>query len=169
MSGVNMEFGEGKLGFLRRWFVQPIWQQLTQGVTPRKLAQALAWGLTVGIFPILGSTTLLAFCVGVPLRLNQPVLQAFKVLATPLQWFLLLGFYRAGEWLFRAPHVSVHIPTMMKRFFAEPGPFFQDYGMTALYGMVVWCLVAPLVLGLTYCLALPLVEGLAAKLRRPVL
>jgi uncharacterized protein (DUF2062 family) len=169
MSSAQVGSAEGQQGFLRRWVVQPIWQQLTQGVTPRKLAQALAWGLTVGIFPILGSTTLLAFCVGVPLRLNQPVLQAFKVLATPLQWSLLLGFYRAGEWLFQAPHVSIHIPTMMKRFFAEPGPFFRDYGMTALYGMAVWCLVAPLVLGLTYVVALPLIEGLAGKLRRPVL
>lgn len=86
-----------------RWVVRPVVQQLTQGTSPRKIAQAIAWGLTLGIFPIIGSTTLLSLIVGVPLKLNQPILQAFKTLATPAQWALVLGFYRAGEWLFSAP------------------------------------------------------------------
>ena len=64
-------------GLLRRWVVRPVLQQLTQGVTPAKLAAAIAWGVTLGLFPILGSNTLLTLIVGVPLGLNQPVLQAF--------------------------------------------------------------------------------------------
>lgn len=150
-----------------RWVVRPVVQQLTQGTSPRKIAQAIAWGLTLGIFPIIGSTTLLSLIVGVPLKLNQPILQAFKTLATPAQWALVLGFYRAGEWLFSAPHVSIHIPSMIERFFAEPGPFFRDYGMTALYGIAVWCLVAPvLIIGLR-TVSQALVERVARKMKRP--
>ena len=150
----------------RRWVVRPVVKQLTQGTSPEKIAQAIAWGLAVGIFPIIGSTTLLSLIVGVPLKLNQPILQAFKTLSTPLQWGLVLGFYRAGEWLFSAPHVSIHLPSMIERFFAEPGPFLKDYGMTALYGIAVWCLVAPVVvIGLQW-ISLPLVRGLARKVRR---
>jgi hypothetical protein len=78
---------------------------------------------------------------------------------------LLLIFYRAGEWLFNAPHVSIHIPTMMKRFFDEPGPFFRDYGMTALYGIAVWCLIAPILLRALSWITEPLIERLA-RLRR---
>ena len=151
---------------LHRWFVRPILQQLTQGVTAPKIAQAIAWGVTLGIFPIIGSNTLLTLLVGVPMKLNQPVLQAFKTISYPLQWSLLLVFYRAGEWLFNAPHVSIHIPTMMERFFAEPGPFFRDYGMTALYGIAAWCLVAPLILAALYFSTRPLIQRLAS-LRRP--
>jgi hypothetical protein len=151
---------------LHRWFVRPILQQLTQGVTAPKIAQAIAWGVTLGIFPIIGSNTLLTLLVGVPMKLNQPVLQAFKTISYPLQWSLLLVFYRAGEWLFNAPHVSIHVPTMMERFFAEPGPFFRDYGMTALYGIAAWCLVAPLILAALYFSTRPLIQRLAS-LRRP--
>lgn len=151
---------------LHRWFVRTIVQQLTQGVTPPKIAQAIAWGVTLGIFPIIGSNTLLTLLVGVPMKLNQPVLQAFKTISYPLQWSLLLVFYRAGEWLFNAQHVSIHIPTMMERFFAEPGPFFRDYGMTALYGIAAWCLVAPLILAALYFTTRPLIHRLA-NLRRP--
>jgi len=150
----------------RRWVVRPVVQQLTQGTSPQKIAQALAYGLTLGIFPIIGSTTLLALLVGIPLRLNQPVLQAFKTLATPLQWALVLGFYRLGETLYGVPHVELSIPRMMERFFAEPGPFFRDYGMTALYGITVWLLMAPVLLLALYAISRPLIEGMAAQLTR---
>ncbi|MFM2176203.1 MAG: hypothetical protein RL015_301 [Verrucomicrobiota bacterium] len=146
----------------RRYVVNPILQQLTQGVTPPKIAQAIAYGVTLGIFPILGSSTLLTLVVGVPMRLNQPVLQVFKTLMYPVQLTLLLAFYRAGEWLFQAPHVSIHIPTMLKRFFAEPGPFFRDYGMTAVYGITVWLLMAPFLLGILYFTTKPMVTKLSS-------
>lgn len=150
----------------KRWVVKPIAQQLTQGTSPVKIAQAVAVGVVLGLFPILGSNTLLTLLAGIALKLNQPVLQAFKTLAYPLQWASILGFYRAGEWLFSAPHVSIHIPTMVERFFAEPGPFFRDYGMTALYGIAVWCLVAPLLGLLLYGISRPLIEQMATRLRR---
>ncbi len=156
---------EARPSLWRRRVVNPILLQLTQGTNPGKIAQAISWGVTVGVFPIIGSNTLLALLVGIPLKLNQPVLHVFKTLAYPLQWTLLLGFYRAGEWLFNAPHVSIHIPTMMERFFAEPGPFFREYGITALYGIAVWCLVAPAILAAIYFTTKPLIERLD-KLRQ---
>lgn len=155
-----------KRSVFQRWVVGPVVQQLTQGTSPSKIAQAIAWGIAIGIFPIIGSTTLLSLIVGIPMKLNQPILQAFKTIATPLQWALVLGFYRAGEWLFNAPHVSIHIPSMIERFFAEPGPFFRDYGMTALYGIAVWCLVAPILIVGIRVVSQYLVEGLARKVKR---
>jgi uncharacterized protein (DUF2062 family) len=153
---------EPRASLWQRWVIRPVIQQLTQGVSPSKIAQAIAYGMTLGVFPILGSTTLLTVLVGVPLRLNQPILQAFKTLTYPMQWVSLLGFYHTGEWLFKAPHVSIHIPTMMTRFFAEPGPFFKDYGMTALYGITVWCLLAPVIGLIIYFVTKLLVEKLAS-------
>ena len=154
------------ISFWKRWVIRPIAQQLTQGTSPHKIAQALAFGLTLGIFPIIGSTTLLALLVGIPMKLNQPVLQTFKVLSYPLQWMSVLGFYRLGEMLYGAPHVSLSIPKMMERFFAEPGPFFRDYGMTAVYGITVWCLMAPALLFSLYAITRPLIQSLAAQLAR---
>lgn len=157
---------EPQRSFFYRWVIAPIIQQLTQGTSPKKIAQGVAWGITLGIFPIIGSATLLTLLVGIPLKLNQPILQTFKTVATPLQWALVLGFYRAGEWVFGAPHVSIHIPSMIERFFAEPGPFFRDYGMTALYGITVWCLVAPVLWYLLYAVSHPLIAKLAQTLAK---
>ena len=149
-----------------RWMVQPVVQQVTQGVSPVAISRAISWGMVIGVFPIIGSTTLLTLMVGVPLKLNQPILQVFKSVATPIQWATVLLFYRAGEWLFGAEHVSIHIPTLIERFFAEPGPFFRDYGMTALYGIVVWVLVAPILFFAVFGVVRPLVVGLAESVKK---
>jgi uncharacterized protein (DUF2062 family) len=45
------------LRFLRRRLIDPLLALLTQGITPQKLALSIAIGAIVGIFPVLGSTT----------------------------------------------------------------------------------------------------------------
>lgn len=150
----------------RRWVYEPIRQQIKQGISSHKIAQAIALGIAIGIFPIIGSTTLLSLAIGVPLKLNQPILQAFKALATPLQWVLILGFYRVGEWAFHLQPVSLSIPVMMKEFAAAPGPFFAKYGITALGGIGVWIIVLPFILAAIYFTTRPLIETMARRIRR---
>ena len=145
----------------RRWVVKPVIAQLAQGTTPAKIAQAIAFGVTTGVFPLLGTTTVLALGVGVLLKLNQPVLQVFRELTYPLQLASILLFMRAGESLFGAAHVPLSIPMMMDRFFAAPGQFMKDFGMIGLYGVVMWLLLAPLLLGVVYFISKPLVEKLS--------
>lgn len=149
----------------RRWVVKPVSAQLVQGATPAKIAQAIAFGVTTGVFPLLGTTTVLALGVGILLKLNQPVLQVFRELTYPLQLATILLFMRAGERLFGAVHVPLSIPMMMERFFANPGRFLAEYGMIGLYGVVVWLLLAPLLIGVIYCISRPLVEKLAKHLQ----
>ena len=144
--------------------LRPIRQQLTQGTSPHKVAQAIAFGLTLGIFPIIGSTTLLTLAFGIPLQLNQPILQVFKTLATPLQWVFILGFYRLGERLFQATPVSLSIPTMLSEFGEAPLPFFMKYGLTALYGVAVWCLIAPFLIAALHFAIKPLIQRFARTL-----
>lgn len=149
---------------ISKWVLRPIKQQLTQGISPHKIALAIAFGLTLGIFPIIGSTTLLTLLFGIPLHLNQPILQTFKTLASPLQWALILGFYRLGEKLFMATPVSLSIPVMIDEFREAPLPFFMKYGQTALYGVAVWCLLAPFILLALYYLTRPMITQLANRL-----
>src|SRR5262245_45120940 len=67
---------ESKLKFFwRRRVIGLIVAQLTQGVSPEKIALTIALGSTIAIFPIMGSTTLLCLIVGVWCKLNQPIIQ----------------------------------------------------------------------------------------------
>jgi uncharacterized protein (DUF2062 family) len=149
------------MSWWQRRVVAPIVAQLKQGITPEKIALTLALGGVLGIFPILGATTLLCGVIGVWLRLNQPLIQLVNYLVYPLQIVLLIPFYRAGERLFGAEPVPiVDVPGLIARFGESPWQFILDYGMVGLYGIVVWCLVAPLLAGLGYALLKPILVRL---------
>ena len=144
----------------RRRVLAPIIGQLKQGTTPQLIALTIAAGAVIGVFPILGATTLLCAVFAAVLKLNQPIIQLVNYLIYPVQIALLFPFYRAGEKLFQqAPVPLLSIVELNERFWAAPGQFFVDYGMVALYGVTVWTLLAPVLMGLLYF-------GLRAPLQR---
>lgn len=150
-----------------RWVVRPVSAQLAQGTSPAKISQAIAFGVATGVFPLLGTTALLALGVGMLLKLNQPVLHVFRELVYPVQLATILIFMRAGEDLFGARHVPLSIPMMMERFFADPMQFLAEFGMIGLYGVVVWLLLAPLLIAAVYFISRPFVEKLHKHIRFP--
>jgi uncharacterized protein (DUF2062 family) len=85
--------------FLRRRLIDPVIELLRQGVTPEKLALSLAFGLGIGVFPVLGVSTVLCTVVALVLRLNLPAIQLVNYLASPLQLALIIPFVRVGEHL----------------------------------------------------------------------
>lgn len=151
----------------RRKVLAPIVGQLRQGTTPKLIAITIAAGTVIGVFPILGATTLLCGIVAAVLRLNQPVIQTVNYLMYPAQIALLFAFYRAGEKLFRQPPVPIaSLTALTERFWASPAQFFIDYGMVALYGIAVWTLIAPLLFGVLYFSIRSPLEALAGRVRR---
>lgn len=147
--------------FWRERVVGLIGAQLTQGVTPQKVALTIALGINLAIFPILGSTTLLCAAVAFWLKLNQPIIQLVNWLAYPLQFALLLPFVRIGEWLTRAPRVPFSIPQLLQKFHDSPGNFFREFGMTGVHGIIAWLLIAPLLTTAIYFLLLPPLKKLS--------
>lgn len=147
---------------VQRRIVAPVLAQLKQGITPEKIALTAALGAVIAVFPILGSTTLLCGLAAWWLRLNQPIIQLVNYLCYPLQFALLLPFYRAGEW-FGAPHVALSIPELLARFQAGPMQFIADFGLVALGGVAAWLAAAPLVIAALYYALRPVLKGMARR------
>lgn len=99
--------------FLEEKLIRPIMALLKQGVTPEKISLSLALGIVLGIFPVLGSTTLLCTLFAVFFKLNLPAIQIVNFIVYPLQLAFLLPFYRAGEWLFNAEHLPLSVEEIM--------------------------------------------------------
>lgn len=135
--------------------------QLTQGVTPQKIALTIALGLGLGLFPILGTTTTLCLIFGIFLKLNQPVIQLINYLASPLQLSLIVVFARIGEWIMRAQRVNFSISEMLRKFHESPAKFMQEFGMTGVHAIVAWLLIAPFLIAALYFITLPLLKKLA--------
>ncbi len=88
--------------FLQRRLLGPVKALLTQGMSPRLLALSLATGAIVGVFPVLGTTTLLCTLAAALLRLNLVAVQTVHFLLTPVQLLLIIPFVRVGEHLMGA-------------------------------------------------------------------
>lgn len=91
------------MSVFRRRVVGPILELLRQGVTPEKIALSLAFGLGLGIIPILGVSTILCTAAAVTWRLNLPAIQLVNYLASPLQLLLIIPFVRLGEHMLGSP------------------------------------------------------------------
>lgn len=131
--------------FWKKRVVDPLVAQLTQGVTPHHLALSCALGTTLGVFPLLGTTTALCFLVGLFLKLNQPAIQTVNYLVYPAQIALLPVFVRAGEKLFHAPPVAFSPVQLTKEFAQSPSIFLSKYGMAGVHGVSAWALAAPFI------------------------
>jgi uncharacterized protein (DUF2062 family) len=152
--------------FWRRRVLDVILAQLKQGTTPQKISLTIALGVTLGIFPILGTTTLLCLLVGLWLKLNQPIIQMVNYLVYALQLGLILVFVRVGEFVAHAAPVNFSFPVMVRKFHESPREFFREFGMTGVHGIVGWLLVAPFVAVLLYFILLPLLKKLAGTNRK---
>lgn len=151
--------------FWQRRVIGLIVSQLKQGTAPEKIALSITLGMVIGIFPILGATTIMCSLMAWRLKLNQPLIQLTNYLMSPLHLLLLLPFYRAGETLFAQPHVPIFsITQLMDRFSAGPMQFIADYSMVGVYGIVVWCLAAPLTIALVYLALRPALQHLSQRL-----
>ncbi|MEQ1581395.1 MAG: DUF2062 domain-containing protein [Steroidobacteraceae bacterium] len=84
---------------LDKYLLAPVRALLTQGLSPRLLALSLAVGLVVGIFPVLGTTTVLCTLVAAAFRLNLVAVHTVHFLMTPVQLLLIIPFVRVGEWV----------------------------------------------------------------------
>lgn len=135
--------------------------QLTQGLTPQKIALTIAIGGTIAMFPILGTTTLLCVVAGVFMKLNQPIMQAVNYAVTPLHIPFIFYSFRWGERLFDVPHTPLELHAMRRMLVEQPLQFLQDYSVNAFHAIVVWALLAPF-WGLTvYYVALAVIRTLA--------
>ncbi|HEV8074047.1 MAG TPA: DUF2062 domain-containing protein [Opitutaceae bacterium] len=145
----------------QRRIADPVVAQLTQGITPEKLAMTIAVGCACGLFPIFGTTTLLCFLVAIVLRLNQPIIQLLNQALWPLHVPMIFWLVQLGDFIFGVPHqrFSVHEMHLLWR---NEGwaRFFDKFGTIALHATAAWLLLAPLFIVLCYYSLLPVMHAI---------
>jgi uncharacterized protein (DUF2062 family) len=153
-----------KPSFWRRWLVDPVVRQLTQGVSPDKIALSVAIGSALALFPILGTTTTLCVIAGITLGLNQPIIQGVNALCTFFYFPLIVAFVRLGDRIAGSARSSLDIPLMISTFSHHPVEFFRQFGVTALHAMLGWAVVAPFWVPLVYFISLRPLRAAARRI-----
>ncbi len=147
----------------KRWIVHPILKQLKQGTSPEKLSWSISLGTTLGIFPIMGSTSLVCLAVAHLLKLNQPVVHLFKTLTYPFHLAMILVFIHLGQKLNGVPPLPFSITEMLSQFKDSPTQFARDFGMAALYAVEAWAISAVILIPLIRYASLPILKKLVHR------
>jgi uncharacterized protein (DUF2062 family) len=147
--------------FFQRLMVDPIVAQLTQGLTPEKIALTIAVGSSIAMFPLLGTTTIICLIVGVFMKLNQPIIQAVNYACTPIHLPFIYYSFRWGERLFGVTHSRLEMRVMRQLLVEDPLQFARDYGATAFHAVVVWAILVPFWGVGVYYIARPILREIA--------
>ena len=120
---------------LREKILQPLVKILKQGLSPTKLALVIALGMTLSVFPVLGTTTLLCTLIAMIFQLNLPAIQIANYMAFPFQIILFFPFLDIGERFSGKNLEGISESTLVSAFNAD---FFQAIGDLSQY-LVLAC------------------------------
>ncbi|HWZ94038.1 MAG TPA: DUF2062 domain-containing protein [Opitutaceae bacterium] len=145
----------------QRRIADPVVAQLTQGITPEKIALTIAVGGACALFPIFGVTTLLCFLVALVLRLNQPIIQLLNQALWPLHVAMIFWLVRLGDFIFGVPHQKFKVHEMYILWREEGwAKFFDKFGTIALHASIAWVLLAPFFIVLCYYSLVPVMRAI---------
>jgi uncharacterized protein (DUF2062 family) len=139
---------------------------LKEGMSLRKIALCISLGFVLGIFPVLGATTLLCTVAALALRLNLPAIQVVNYMVYPLQLVMLAPFYGTGNWLFKQqgwPLIDTDLIGLLQNDFW--GSIANLWDLT-LYAILTWLVISPLLFLLLHSASKPVIRALASY-RRP--
>ena len=139
---------------------QIIREYLAKGLSQKRIAVAIAVGLSLGIFPIYGPMSLLCIGLGWATGLNAPILLAGVYAMTFAKPLLILPFLKIGEWVFQADPMGVSLVELTRRFSMSPGGTLAEFAWSFVHAMVGWLVTLPLLLPFLYFTSLSLVHGI---------
>ncbi len=133
---------------------------LKEGMGPKKVSLCIALGVSLGIFPVLGMTTLLCAIAAIVLRLNMPAIQMVNFIVYPLQLILLAPFYGIGSWLFKQPNWQIIKGSLMDLIRNDFWGSMANLWDLTLYAIFTWLAISPLVILVLYLILKPVIVSL---------
>jgi len=129
-------------GFLYRKIVGPVVALIKQGISPEKISLGMACGVVLGVFPVLGSTTILCGLAALIFRLNLPAIQLVNYVVYPLQIMLLIPFFHLGDLLFQVEPLPLSAQELITLLQADLWGTIRAFWNTTLRAIVAWLLAS---------------------------
>jgi uncharacterized protein (DUF2062 family) len=148
--------------FFRCKILRPLLRQLRGGVTPRRLAWSLAFGMVIGINPSVGLTTVLVVALAWAFGLNQIASQIGAHAMAPIHLVLFIPFIQLGVHLFHTGRLPLD-RRQLEHLSRHPWRLIRDIWQWEWHALIVWGVVAALVMPL---LAMYIRRGLVLLMRR---
>ena len=131
--------------YIKKKFTSKLLHFLRQGVTPHKLSLTVAVGVSLGLMPVFGVSTLLTFIFALLLRLNQAAAQLVNYFMYPLWFLLFVPYLSAGNILFDIPPLNIHVTQILDMFKSDFSGTMMSLGMVHLRAIIVWAITTPFI------------------------
>lgn len=115
---------------------------LKQGVTPEKLSLALALGIIIGLFPVIGITSILCAAVAMAFRLNMAVIQLANYTIYPLQLIVIIPLFKITNQIFHVTTFDLNFQNVIALFKTDTMAALGSFGNIILYSSLLWLAVA---------------------------
>lgn len=115
---------------------------LRQGASPERLAISIAAGVVIGLFPVLGVTTVLGLAAGYVFRLNHPGVQLANYGISPLQIPVMLVLVKLGDAAFGLQTVPYSLAAIQEAIGSDPLAFAQTFWRAGVHATAIWSLGA---------------------------
>lgn len=116
----------------------------THGLSPVQLALILSFGITLGLFPFIGLTSILCFIFAFIFRLNMVVIQLVNWVVAPLQLVMLVPFYQMGEYFsiewFNSATIKINIEAFASNVILQKIISLVNSQILAIFGWLFLCL-----------------------------
>lgn len=154
------------MSILMQWLddkiYDPLIQILKRGAEAKQLSFSAALGFTLGIFPIFGVTF---FLCGMAIAVlgsscNAPSVMLANVIATPIQFSLMIPFLRLGEFIAGGPHFPLTTDALRK---VLTGHGSREVLLSIMHALLGWSCAAPMIIGALYIIFLPIFKRLVLK------
>ena len=133
--------------FFRCRVLRPLLRQLRGGVTPRRLAWSLAFGVVLGINPSVGLTTLVVIMLAWILGLNQVASLVGAHAVAPLHLLLFIPFIELGVHLFHTRRLPLD-RKQIEHLSHHPWRLLHAIWQWEWHALVVWGVLAAIVMPL---------------------
>ena len=129
--------------------MDPLLAFLKQGMSPNKLALTVAFGAIWGMFPIIGTNTVICIATAFVFKLNQAAIQIVNYAMYPIQIALLIPFVQLGFWLTGGDSSAYELDEIWTVMEQDRWRAFQSLGEVVWMAVIGWAIGA---LGLFFTL-----------------
>jgi uncharacterized protein (DUF2062 family) len=154
------------LGRLKTKSIMLIRSMLKEGMSLKKITLCITLGITLGIFPVLGMTTLLCTLAALAFRLNLPAIQLVNYMVYPVQLALLVPFYSAGSWLFDQQGLRISGENLLAMIQNDFWGSMTSLWNLTLYAIFTWTVICPILLVVLYLSLKPAVSAINSYRRQ---
>lgn len=136
---------------------------MAEGTSPQKLSMTIAMGIILGLFPLIGATSLLCLGASFALGLNKVFIQMVNYLVYPVQLVLFIPLIKAGNQVFNFTGSAIDYQNLLHIFKTDTLAAMGEFGYLLLSAILVWLIAALPLSILLYRSSLKYIKRLGIK------